>query len=397
MAMALLLFEQAAREHARAICDRLGVVDAGYLGVVRGWSAALFGVVAAMVLVTVVGDMAPAVGFTTPMDRPPAPADWWFWLATMALAAVYLVAAVSDPESWALIEPAGALSALHAIAVLQLWWLAAADSPMARWLPPRRDYDSLATAIAALSALYLAHRFTDPRSWRELAFLGDVRSGNARRSLAAQSVFLALLAIAMTGIRFSWTSVVTMALGSLAIAMAGFLGGWTIAAGLSGTAWAGGWAVLGVVLSRDLFGFVTPNQQATCAALGAIAAAFALWRWAGVLRGVSGRPKGFGIAGESVDAALAARFGVIAEGVASGVSVVASMLVLAVGWLGPHPESWVTFAGIGVLVASAVLHILLAPRWQSERPVYAARRCWSRPISASATHSRCRTPPTRPC
>ena len=56
------------------------------------------------------------------------------------------------------------------------------------------------------------------------------------------------------------------------------------------------------------------------------------------------------------------------EGVASGVALLtaAGVVVLAMGWQAGASEAWVTFGGVGVLFAAALLHILLAPRWRSE-------------------------------
>src|SRR5262249_5243964 len=143
-------------------------------------------------------------------------------------------------------------------------------------------------------------------------------------------------------------------------------------AGLAGLAWAAGGTTLGVLLAR-WFGFPPGDQRASWAAWWAMLAVFSLWNWAGVLR--RGRPtaKGETIVGQAAAAALLRRFAGVIEAVASGVGVLASALVLAIGLSPGASEGWVTFAGIGVLFSAALLHIFMARRWQSEGPVYAAQ------------------------
>jgi hypothetical protein len=71
--------------------------------------------------------------------------------------------------------------------------------------------------------------------------------------------------------------------------------------------------------------------------------------------------------------ALVRRFGEVVDGVASATSLVVAGLVLAIGWPGTPSTPWVTFAGLGVLLAAALLQIALAPRWRVEWPVYVAQ------------------------
>ena len=278
---------------------------------------------------------------------------------------------VADPEGWGFVGPSGLLAALHAIVVLGLWWMGAAGSPLSRWLPAR-DYYPIVTAIAALSAIHMGRRFTDPQSWHELAWVEDVRSELARRALSFQACFLALLAIALTGGAVSGTTDATMFIGSLAIGLAAFMGASAPAAAVASVVWAGAWSILGILLSREL-GFLGVDQQATSAAWGATISAFLLWQWAGVLRRGGLNTKGGTKAVDDAGVSLPGRFAAVAEGVASGAGLLAAGLVLAAGWQGGAPEFWVTFGGLGVLFAAALLHVLLAPRWRSEGPVYVAQ------------------------
>jgi hypothetical protein len=301
------------------------------------------------------------------------PAEWWMILGSLIMAAGYLTVAGADPESWrAAIDSAGVMIGLHGLAVLGLWWLGVSGSPFSRWLPPVGDYYPISTALAALSAILLGHRFAHPESWSELSWVGDVRSEGARRALAFQACFLSLVAIVFTGGMFSATTVATMVMGALALALAAMMSAWTPAAGLTSTAWTGAWSVLGVLLARKL-GFSAADQQGTCAAGGAMAAAFLLWRWAGVLRHGAWTSKGGMMPEHAPVDLLRRRFAPVVEAVASATGLLASALILAMGLREDVSAKWVTFGGVGVLFAASLLHIALAPRWRSEWPVYLAQ------------------------
>ncbi len=372
LAFGLYLLELTLRSHERAICHRLGVRDAGYVAVVRGWSGVLFGVAMAGATAIVFWGMADSFGFDVSTGWGSRAADWWLLLAALVVAGGYLTLAGVDPESWGAVGPEVVLTGLHAIVVLWLWWLGVESSPIARWLPPARDYYPIATAIAALSAIHLGRRFTDPESWHELAWLGDVRSEAARRAMAFQACVLALAAVVFTGGTVSATTVATMGLGSIALGLAGFMGQWTPAAALAALAWTGACSILGIRLARQL-GLIAADQQATWAAWGAMLSAFALWRWAGVLRAGGWTAKSRVMPEDAPAGSLLRRFARVVEGVASLTGLVASALVLAMGVSGRASAAWVTFAGVGVLMAAAFLQIAMVPRWRVEWPVYVAQ------------------------
>jgi hypothetical protein len=372
LAMVLVLLEQAIRFHESAICDRLGVADVGYLGVVRAWSTALSGLAMVLSIAIILWGMAAAYGLGQPSGWRSAPSDWWMLLITLGLAAGYLVVTVADSESRSFAVPERILSLLHAIVALGLWWLGAAGSPVSRWLPSAPDYYPIVTAVAALSAIHLGRRFADPESWHELAWAADARSEVSRRALAFEAGFLALLAIGFTGGIVSATSVATVILASLAVAMAAFMGGSAPAAGLASIAWAGGWMMLGLLLSRKL-GFVPTDQQATWAAWGAIISAFSLWQWAGVLRQGGPISKGAKIAEDALAVSVLRRFAGVVECVASGTGLLASALVLAIGPQARASATGTAFGGVGALLAAALLHVFLAPRWRSDVPAYVAQ------------------------
>ncbi len=146
-----------------------------------------------------------------------APADWWLLLAALVLAAGYLGIAIGRSRGLGLRRSRqGVLSSCTRSSCWDSGGCGVAGSPLARWLPPASDYYPIVTAIAALSAIHLGRRFTDPESWHELAWLGDVRSEAARGALAIQACVLAVLAIVFTGGVVSGTTVATMALAAIA-------------------------------------------------------------------------------------------------------------------------------------------------------------------------------------
>ena len=129
-----------------------------------------------------------------------------------------------------------------------------------------------------------------------------------------------------------------------------------------------------MVISRRLIarnvGLVAVDQQATW---GAMASAFSLWALAGTFRRVAWTARRSPIfIDESVEAA-SPLFARVIEGVASATALMASAAVLLIGVNGGSPAAWMTFSGVGVLLAAALLHVVLVPRWRSEWPVYIAQ------------------------
>ena len=222
MALGLGLVELGFRSHERAICARLGLGDAAYLGVVRSWSAGLFALASTVVIALVLWRIAASFGAQGLEVFGARPLDWWMTLATLGVAAGYLVVAGSDPRGWIAIEPAGVLCGLHAILVLALWWLGAGRSPILRLLPPAVDYYPIVTALAALGAVRLGRLAAEPESYFELPWLGDVRTEAARRALALQAGFVGLISIglAVLGILRSDHLSVTLVMGAAVFLMA---------------------------------------------------------------------------------------------------------------------------------------------------------------------------------
>jgi tetratricopeptide (TPR) repeat protein len=372
LALGLSLLDRVVRDHEPAICYRLGVRGGGYLVVVQMWSLLLFVLAIALTISIVLRGLLGSlvlVDSNVVAGRVP---EWWMILGSLIVAAGYLALMGADPERWGSVQPAVILIGLHAFGVLALWWLGVTGSPFSRWLPPVADYYPIATALTALLAILLGRRFAHPETWHELGWVRDVRSEGAQRALAFQAWGLALVAILFTGGAVSGTTVGTWALGAVVMGVAGLMSGWAPSAATAGLAWTGAGSVLGVWIARQL-GLMADDEQTTLAAWGAIASAFSLWRLAGMKRAGGWSAKGRAWSDAAASDGLRDRFAPVVEGVASAAGLFASALVLGRGLQAVAPAAWVTFGGVGVLLAAALLHIVLAPRWRAEWPVYLAQ------------------------
>src|SRR5262249_42683200 len=134
-----------------------------------------------------------------------------------------------------------------------------------------------------LASVYLGRRYTDIESWRELSWLGDVRSERSSRLISTQACILAVVAVTFTQGTVGVTTVVTLISAAIALGLGAVAIGAPVAAGLGSLAWTGSWMIAGLVVARRL-GFPAIELQATSSAVGAIAASFWLWALAGRLR-----------------------------------------------------------------------------------------------------------------
>jgi tetratricopeptide (TPR) repeat protein len=371
-ALGLAMMERAIRSHEATICDRLGVIDAGYAPVVRGWASVLFGVAAVLTIGIVLNGMGAAmIGYRSVVVAATV-ADWWILLATIGLTAVFLAIENADAEGWGTTEPETVLIGLHWIGVLALWWLGVEASPMAGRLLSAAEYYPAVTAMAALAAVQFGRRYAHLDSWLELSWLGDVRSERSTRMMSYQACILAVLAVVFTGGAVTLTTVATLTLAAITLGFGAMTIGSPVVAGMGSVAWAGAWSVAGLLVARHL-GYRGSEPEGTWGASGAIASAFLLWWLAGRLRVEGANRKDRSVLGASESAgALRRRMAEAMEGVASAVALAASAVVLAIGNNGGSLGLLWTFAGVGVLLAAAVLHILLVPRWRAEWLVYLA-------------------------
>jgi tetratricopeptide (TPR) repeat protein len=372
LTLGLSMLERVARPHEATVCARLGVVDAGYVPVVRNWALVLFGMAAVLAIGIVIGGMGAAMLGHEPFRMSSSTADWWILLATIGLASFFIVIEGADPEGSTASEPEYLLIGLHWIGVLALWWLGVASSPLAGQLPSPADYYPTVTAMAALAAILFWRRFTRGESWQELSWLGDIRSERSSRAMSYQACILAILAVAFTGGTVALTTVASLFLAALTLGFGGITIGSPLVAGMGSLAFAGAWSFAGQLVAHRL-GYGGFAMEGTWGASGAIAAAFLLWWLAGMLRLERSSPKAKGVHGDSDSGrSLQCKLAEAMEGVASASALIAGAVVLAAGTCAATLGSWGTFAGVGVLLAAAVLHILLVPRWRTEWLVYLA-------------------------
>ena len=373
VALGLAMLERMARSYEATVCHRLGVIDVGYGGVVRGWASWVFGVAAVLTIGIVLNGMAWAMIGSGMGLVSISRFDWWVLMATIGLIAVYFAIESADPEGWGSMEPEAMLIGLHWVGVLALWWLGVASSPIAGRLFSMAEYYPAVTAMAGLAAVQFGRRYAHADSWLELSWIRDIRSENSTRAMSYQACVLAILAIIFTGGTVALTTIATLTLASITLGFRAATVGSPFVAGMGSMAWAGAFSLAGELAARRL-GFQGFELEGTCAASGAIVAAFFLWWLAGGIRneGMTGK----------------------------GVSVL-DLSEMAIGFpqaigpghrrrrLGDRPGggcrrtrgresprslgSWGTFAGVGVLMLASVLHVLLVPRWRAEWLVYLAQ------------------------
>jgi hypothetical protein len=372
MAVGLLLFERVIRAFEPAVCSRLGVVDVGYAPVVRSWSSLLFSLATVLAIGLVLGETALAIGGRGSVGTAPLATDWWALLATLGLAAAYLVTAGADPEGWGATDSDLVMIGLHWVGVLSFWWLGVESSPLAGRFLTAAVYYPAATAIVALATIHLGRRYTDAESWHELSWLGDVRSERSSRMMTYQACLLAVLAAWFTQGAVAATTAVTLGLAAITLGLGALANGLPSAAGLGSLSWAGAWLFSGLLVARWL-GFQAVELKGTCGAWGAIAAAFSLWWLAGWLRVQGPLLKSRTVRDSDSDRSLARRLALVLEGVASATAVVAAAIILAAGTNAGALGTWGTFAGVGLILAAALLHIVLVPRWEAEWLVYLAQ------------------------
>ncbi len=113
LALALLAIERVVRPIERELCARLGVIDAGYGSVVRGWASAVFLLATGLAMLVVASEVGAAVFGRRMTTLALSIADWWTMLAVLVLIGVFLVVAGTDPEGWGPLESDHEVIALH--------------------------------------------------------------------------------------------------------------------------------------------------------------------------------------------------------------------------------------------------------------------------------------------
>jgi len=371
-ALGYLMIERLLGPHEPAICDRFGVIDAGYAPVVRDWALSCFSLAAGLAVLVVVVETSRAIQGPVWIDFGFAQMDWWVILATLALAGVFLAALGSDSEGYGLTEPEHLILALHWLSVPTIWWMGVACSPFSWIVSHADDYFPLATAVAALATIQLGRQYAHPESWHELGWLRNLRSAVVERMLAGNAFALTALAVVFTKGTMAPATVLTLGLSSLTLGLVTLSHRWKQAALAGSAAWTATWAVAGSVLSLKL-GWTATGLRVTCASAGGLAAAFSLLWLAGLLRRDQGSQKG---RAEWTADSTPGTLPILAWTIEAVAFVSSLLVVTAVLIVGTDPGTlgaWGTAAGIGVIMGAAVLFISLVERWQAEWLIHLAQ------------------------
>ena len=170
--------------------------------------------------------------------------------------------------------------------------------------------------------------------------------------------------------------------------------GWAAAAFAAGLTWEMAFAALGSLIASKL-GRLGLEAKLIHIAAGLVVAAFLLWKLTGTLRrdATSSKRRLAGPAWSSE--AIPIRLSLAVECAAFAASIAAGMAGLIAGSQAGLLLDREKTAGVGVLMAAAVLLVLLVPRWRREWLVYLAqamilaayvdfRMCYRWPIAADA-------------
>jgi hypothetical protein len=372
IALGFVLIERIVRSHEPALCARLGVFGAGYATVVRGWALAVFGLAVGLAILVVIGEMSWAMLGHGPIAVTLTSIDWWAMLATFGLIGVFLMILGSDSDGWGALEPVQLAVALHWTGLALLWWLGVACSPLAGRLVGADVYYPLATAVAGLATARLVKRHTHDESWHELAWMGDLRSESMRQVLSIQAGLLAFIAVVFTNGSIEPATTFTLLVASLTMGLVALATGWQGPALAGSIAWSAAWGVTGLLVARRL-GVGADGLGAISVAVGVQSAAFSLLTLAGRLR--RGRSLLKRQRAGASDADLSHRLPLAGamEIVAFASSLIAPIAVLGAGTNAASLGGGGTAVGVCVILAAALLHVLLVPRWRAEWLVYLAQ------------------------
>jgi hypothetical protein len=371
-ALGYVLIERLLRPHEPSICARLGIVDAGYLTVLRSWAVAAFGVGAVGTITVLIGEM----GATMLGRFPAAPGlgivEWWVVLAAIVAIGAFLVVIGGDVDGPSTLEPEHVALALHGAGVAVLWWLGVTSSPLAGMTMGPRVYYPVVTAIAALVTANVVRRHANHQSWDELLWMGDVRDEAVTRALAAQACVLSALALLFTGGALESATAVALFLTAVTMVLVLSATGWLGCAYAGSALWCAAWGVTALIVA-PLLGWSTAGLRATCVSAGALGAAFSLLamaRWLSqsalaAKAATAWRSFGSQGAGQTIERSI--------EQVALASSIFAVLAALFAGVNGPEVGTLATAVGVLVILGAALLAILLVPRWQAEWLVYLAQ------------------------
>ncbi len=372
LACGLLALERVLRPIAPGLCHRTGVIDVGFAQVMRGWARAICGISACLGAVVLVDQMIAALLGPGTVHFAVSTTDWWAMFAAIALLGAFVAGLGSDSDGPGVVEPEHIVVALHWVIVGLVWWLGVGASPIMEGALEPRMYYPLATAIAALATAQLLLRLTRSGGWDELPWLPDLRSDRITHLFSIQPSILAVLAVLFTRGETAAATAISSIFAAIALGLVALRTGWTGAAFAGSLSWAFACATGGLLLATQ-FERSRFEARLIYAAAGVLAAAFLLWKLAGILRseGMIGKRR-IRVISDSSEASRAPLALTLEWAVLLSTLFAAGATLLA----GSRPEllwDWERGAGVGLLMAAAALLVMLVPRWKQEWVVYLAQ------------------------
>jgi tetratricopeptide (TPR) repeat protein len=366
VAGAWLALRAALERVERPLCRWAGVRQDRYSEVITAWSLGTFAVGAALIVVLVTLTVG-ATLLGQPIE-PARPASAWPGILTaIVLAGCYLDSAARIAGFERLVI------GLLAVGPLLAWWLGVRSSPIVRAL--RIDpaaFEPVATALVALATGFVgrgAAPANEPQRFSTLLWVSD-----GRRTLFAAyawqaGVLVSLAAVGLTLGHIGFATVATLLIVVATLAQLAADRRRVDLAAMASAAWAAVFPYA-VLASFDSFGLSTHAARTNVAALAAVVASFALLAAAGRVVARASRGDAGTRAADSVlcDVARALeKVAVLATGLAA---------TFVVGdAVGPRPArgDLVVLSGVLVLIGLSSVLAVVARRWLTEWPVYAAQ------------------------
>jgi tetratricopeptide (TPR) repeat protein len=372
LAGALLALERFLRPIEPALCDRAGVVDVEFSPVLRVWARTLAGISACLAAAVLVDQIVAALIGPATMVFAVSPADWWAMAGAIGLLGAFVVVVGSDPDGPGPVEPEHLVVAFHWVIMASVWWLGVASSPIMVGPITAAMYYPLATAMAALATAQLTRRFAHADGWKEFQWLPDLRSDPMTQLFSIQPSILAILAVLFTRGETTAATAVSALFAALALGQVAIGTGWTGAAVAASLSWELACAIAGLLVASQLER-TGLEPRSIYAGAGSLAAAYLLWKLAGILRNdgsiAKWRFRRFSGSSETslIPVALALEWAALASTLVAAIAVLLAGSQPGLLWNGEK------VTGVGLLMVAAALLIMLVPRWKREWLVYLAQ------------------------
>lgn len=339
-----------------AVCKWAGIPNLEYLGVVRLWAHALFGVTSFLAACVVLG-MVLEVLNEAPTYLLAASDRWNAVMLALGLSAVYL------GVSWKAGREVECGIGLSLLATEAAWWLVAPDSPLVlRWeLTPLRALP-ITTAVIAAGAILgclLGTRRPDGRQLPGMLEDNDARS-RFDIFLAGYGLVLATVAGLMTRGEDGLGPLTTYTIAALATVTLATLRRSVAAGYFSGLLLLPVGCLAAFEITRR-FGGATSLDERLFAWLGVLGSIGALWGLSGWMRRAPEDRK----RGERVARAW--------EQLAFAAGILLMLGVLETALVRSRPSDRGALAAVGELFGVALLSVGLVFRWQNARLIYVAQ------------------------